>query len=265
MGPISSQSWSFRGVSASISLEALSDGERIATLTPGTNRSVFLTCEHASNRVPHWFAPVLPAEQRVLNDHWGWDIGAMGLSRVIARSQGYSLIGSELSRLVCDLNRSLEANDLFREQCDDVMISFNLRLDEVEKTKRHQIHETFHRFTGESMQALEPESLISIHSFTPIWQGVAREIEIGILFNRYQDSAERLRERLRQRGVRVALNEPYSGFQDGVYSIERHGLALDRPYLEIEVRQDLIQTQEGQLHWGMLLGEVIASDIFSAP
>lgn len=189
----------------------------------------------------------------------------MGLSQIIAKTQGYPLVGSELSRLVCDLNRSLGADDLFRQQCDDVTLSFNLGLDESEKSRRHQIHEVFHRFTTKSMQSIDPQALISIHSFTPVWRGVERALEVGILFNRYQESAERLLSQLRQRGVRVELNQPYSGFEDGVYSIERHGLALDKPYLEIEVRQDLIKTEEGQLRWGRLLGEVIASGIFSAP
>ena len=244
-------------------LQAFSDDELVADYIPGKNRSVFLTCEHASNHLPSWIDSVSNVEKAIVADHWGWDIGALGLSRVIAAQNDYPLVASGLSRLICDLNRPIDAPDLFRNECDGVVLSFNQGLSEQAVKTRHSIHSVFHQFTTETMRNHEPHSLVSVHSFTPVWRGVARDVEVGILFNAYESSAERLMNRLIERGVTARLNEPYSGFADGVYSIERQGRLLSRPYLEIEVRQDLIDSESGQQRWGSLLSEVLASDIFS--
>ena len=77
-----------------------------------------------------------------------------------------------------------------------------------------------------------------------------REVEVGILYNRYESTAKRLKEELEALGVSAHLNAPYSGFEDGVYSIERHGQAANLPYLELEIRQDLIREQG----WSRALG-----------
>jgi predicted N-formylglutamate amidohydrolase len=250
-------------VSSEAALHAYSGEDLVAELMPGTHRSVFLTCEHASNQLPSRIVSISVDERAVIDDHWGWDIGALGLSRVISSLNGYPLVAAGLSRLVCDLNRPLEAADLHRPECDGVQLNFNVGLNAQETEARHEIHRIFHQFTADTMEAYQPESLVSIHSFTPVWRGTPREVEVGVLFNQYQDSAECLRNRLVDRGVVARLNEPYSGFADGVYSIERHGRTLSKPYLEIEVRQDLISSESGQQEWGTLLAEVLASDIFS--
>ena len=244
-------------------LEALSDGEQVGYSIPGADTSVFLTCEHAGNALPKWIGSLSDDENRVLGEHWGWDIGALGLSRVIAETRGFPLVASTLSRLVCDLNRPTDAGDLYREECDGVALRFNMGLDETAHSRRCKIHEAFHGFTTETMKRQQPDYLVSIHSFTPEWRGVKREVEVGILFNAYEQSAERIARRLRREGVLARLNEPYSGFADGVYSIERHGKALNRPYVELEVRQDLIGTEEGQRRWGALLSQILSPDLFS--
>jgi len=172
------------------------------------------------------------------------------------------LVSAELSRLVCDLNRPLDAPDLHRQDCEGVKLRFNIGLDEKSLRNRAEIHRVFHDFTQERIQETKPGYLISIHSFTPVWNDVPREVEVGILYNRYESSAKRLKAQLESLGVSAHLNAPYSGFEDGVYSIERHGQAANLPYLELEIRQDLIREQEGQEHWGALLSGLLSADLF---
>ena len=211
---------------------------------PGDRQTLLLTCEHAGNQLPAGISSLSDEERRVIDDHWGWDIGALGLSMVLAQSLSVPLVSADLSRLVCDLNRPLDAPDLHRQDCEGVKMSFNIGLDEESLRKRAEIHRVFHEFTQARIQEAKPGYLISIHSFTPVWNDVPREVEVGILYNRYESTAKRLKMELEALGVSAHLNAPYSGFEDGVYSIERHGQAANLPYLELEIRQDLIREQK---------------------
>ena len=236
--------------------------DRVVRYYPGDRQTLLLTCEHAGNRLPTGIGSLSDEERRVVDDHWGWDIGAYGLSMVLAQTLSVPLVSADLSRLVCDLNRPLDAPDLHRQDCEGVKMSFNIGLDDASLMGRREIHRVFHAFTQERIQEVKPGYLISIHSFTPVWNDVPREVEVGILFNRYESTAKRLKTELEALGVSAHLNAPYSGFEDGVYSIERHGREANLPYLELEIRQDLICEREGQEHWGALLSGVLSADLF---
>ena len=86
--------------------------------------------------------------------------------------------------------------------------------------------------------------LLSLHSFSKVFSDKLREMEIGVLFDKHEAIAKRFADLLRNvAGFRTALNEPYSGFDDVVYSANKHGTAHGVVYLELELRQDLIDTQ----------------------
>lgn len=236
----------------------------VAEFYEGKARGLFFTCEHASNSVPSWIGSVSEPERAALDDHWGWDIGAKGLSRLLADTIDAPLVSSTLSRLVCDLNRDLDAVDLYRDECDGLALDFNRGLTPEDHRTRVALHATFHQFVERKVHEKNPSGLVSIHSFTPVWCGVPRQIEVGILFNRYENSARRIAEILARSDIKVGLNEPYSGFEDGVYSIERHGLTSNTPYIELEIRQDLISEPEGQKEWADKLAPVMTSSLFKA-
>ena len=90
---------------------------------PGDRQTLLLTCEHAGNQLPAGISSLSDEERRVIDDHWGWDIGALGLSMVLAQSLSVPLVSADLSRLVCDLNRPLDAPDLHRQDCEGVKMS----------------------------------------------------------------------------------------------------------------------------------------------
>ena len=87
--------------------------------------------------------------------------------------------------------------------------------------------------------------LLSIHSFTDVYEGTRRSMEIGVLFDDYVTPAVELARRLRSQGLDTALNEPYSGLRGLIYSANRHGRCFGLPYLELEIRNDLIDTPAG--------------------
>ena len=63
-----------------------------------------------------------------------------------------------------------------------------------------------------------------------------------MLFDDHEAHAERLADALAGEGFAVARNEPYSGYAGLIYAARRHGRAHGIPYLELEVRNDLIDT-----------------------
>ena len=87
-----------------------------------------------------------------------------------------------------------------------------------------------------------PVRLCSIHSFTPLYLGQSRPMEVGVLFDVYHELAWRLEGALAEQGFAAVLNAPYSGLDGLIYSAQRHGRSHGLAYLEMEVRQDLIDT-----------------------
>jgi predicted N-formylglutamate amidohydrolase len=67
-------------------------------------------------------------------------------------------------------------------------------------------------------------------------------MEVGVLYDAHEAHAEALARTLADEGFAVALNEPYSGYDGLIYAAKRHGTQHRTPYLELEVRSDLIET-----------------------
>ena len=66
-----------------------------------------------------------------------------------------------------------------------------------------------------------------------------------MLFDRYPDEALRVAEALRATGLSVELNAPYSGLSgELMYAATRHGAHFEIPYLEFEIRQDLLLSDD---------------------
>ena len=208
--------------------------ESVGVPTPG---GVLYTCEHASNRVP---APwrLRPSDRRLLGLHWGYDIGAAAVTRSLARRSGAPALLSRFSRLLIDPNRDPADDTAVLAHTDDGAPTFNRQRDVHERVER--FHHPFHAALDAAVRRLRPRWIVSVHSFTPSFRGQARRMEAGVLFDRYDDDALRLVDAMRAEGLQTEANAPYSGKDGLIYSAARHGAAHGGPYLEIELRQDLI-------------------------
>jgi predicted N-formylglutamate amidohydrolase len=83
-------------------------------------------------------------------------------------------------------------------------------------------------------------------------------MEVGVLFDAHCGHARRLEQGLAKQGFETALNAPYSGRDGLIYSALRHGTAHDIVYLELEVRQDLIDTPARALATGRRIAQALA-------
>lgn len=120
----------------------------------------------------------------------------------------------------------------------------NAGLSETERRARHaHVHTPFHEMVSWVLDAAGPNAvLMTMHSFTPVYHGKTREVELGLLFDHDPSLALGLRDEALDAGVRAELNAPY-GPQDGVmHTLNLHGAARGIPHVMIEIRNDLIHT-----------------------
>ncbi|WP_375174661.1 N-formylglutamate amidohydrolase [Pseudooceanicola sp.] len=208
---------------------------------------VVFACEHASKAIPAEFDD-LGLTGAALSSHVAWDIGAMDLALALSEIFDAPLVAGGVSRLVYDLNRPLEAASAIPETSEIFDIPGNTSLSASARQARFDsYHQPYHTALSDVLEARADAeiALVTIHSFTPVFHGKTREVEIGFL---HDDGAEFAKAALAAEEdagrFRAALNEPYSA-QDGVtYTLRKHGEARGLPTLMIEVRNDLIDTPE---------------------
>lgn len=201
---------------------------------------VLVTCEHATQRMPAgWEWP--DRDRRLIDTHWAFDLGAAEMARDFAAAMGAVAVLSRFSRLLVDPNRPEDSPTLFREHAEGEPVELNTtHLDDTEReTRIERLLRPYHATVDREVAASRAEVMVAMHTFTPIYEGETRSLEIGVLYDRDEALAERIAETLIRRGLRTALNEPYSGKDGLMYAIDRHARRYGRQSVEFEVRQDL--------------------------
>jgi predicted N-formylglutamate amidohydrolase len=100
--------------------------------------------------------------------------------------------------------------------------------------------------------------LLAMHSFTPVYKGVARPWHAGVLFNRDDRIGRIMLDLLRaEPGLVVGENEPYAVSDATDYTVPVHAEPHHLPHLELEVRQDLIADEAGEARWAALLTRLL--------
>jgi predicted N-formylglutamate amidohydrolase len=204
------------------------------------NGRLVITCEHASAELPEpW---TWPAEDLwLVGTHWASDIGAASFTRRIAGRMNAPAVLSCFSRLLIDPNRPLDSDTLFRQNAEGRTIHLNESLLESDRKLRVDgFYRPYHAAVSAMVERSRCDTVFSVHTFTDNYEGQARVLEIGVLFDDDEEPAHRLVRHLQKSGFHVAPNEPWSGRAGLAYSPVRHAREFGRRALEIEVRQDLI-------------------------
>jgi len=200
-----------------------------------------LSCEHASARLPSPYS--WPAEDAwLVGTHWSYDLGARALTLELSAVLHASAVLSRFSRLLVDPNRGLSQPDLFRAAAEGKAIRLTQDLDGAQRALRIERYYTpFHSALDQALARCAAPLLLSIHSFTPNYEGEVRDVEIGVLFNREEEHARALSHELASDFGGVRENEPWSGKGGLIYSAETHAERFGRVALELEVRQDRLE------------------------
>jgi predicted N-formylglutamate amidohydrolase len=177
--------------------------------------AVFIACDHAGRRMPRRLG-TLGLTEPDLSRHIAWDVGAWGVSLKLAAALDACAVGQTYSRLVIDCNRQPSVPSSIPEISESTPIPGNAGLTAADReARRVAIHAPYHEALAKVLAARRaagrPTMLLAMHSFTPVYQGVARPWHAGVLFNRDDRIARIMLELLRaEPGLVVGENEPYA-------------------------------------------------------
>jgi predicted N-formylglutamate amidohydrolase len=151
------------------------------------------------------------------------------------------LVCARFSRLLADPNRPEGSPTLFRPICDGVPVVLNTGITDADREARlTRLYRPLHRAIDQAARlSTTAHTLFSIHSFTPLYEGQPRTMEVGVLFDKEESLAAALMMALDDVGFAVRANEPWSGKDGLMYVADTHSAAHQKRALELEVRQDL--------------------------
>lgn len=236
------------------------DPDPVTIINGDSTFPVLLVCEHAGQTVPRALGDLgLMAD--ALNAHIGWDIGAAGVTRLLADQIGAPAILQSYSRLVIDCNRPPAAPDAMPAVSDGVPVPGNRSLTPKQRAaRRREIFEPFHAAVADLRNRLHCRAILSIHSFNPqLRDGVKRPWEISFLYRKDTATSERLRHLVLENAptLTVGMNEPYQIDDESDWFVPRHGEESGLPHSLIEIRNDLISDAAGQAEWAKLMTAVV--------
>ena len=221
-----------------------------------------LVADHAGNRLPRALGTLGLAEPE-LERHIAWDIGLDGVAHRLADALDAVLIRQNYSRLVVDCNRPPGSPASMPELSELTAIPGNAGLSEAARAARErEIFWPYHRAIEQELdrrqKAGRPAALIALHSFTPVFKGVARTMHAAVLYHRDPRLAHQLRSLFTQeKDLTVGDNEPYFVSDATDFTIPVHGERRGLPHVLIEIRQDLIAGETGQQKWAALLARLL--------
>jgi predicted N-formylglutamate amidohydrolase len=219
-------------------------------------------CDHAGCRVPRRLG-TLGLSARELASHIAWDLGAGNVARTLAATLDAFVAWQPYSRLAIDCNRALDAADSIVTRSEDVEVPGNQNLQTRDREARaREIFTPYHAQIRSELDRRQREGipviLVSVHSFTPVFLGVSRPWHVGVLFNQDARMAGPFLRLLRDEGdLVVGCNQPYAASDGSDFSILHHGEARGIVPVEIELRQDLVADEVGQLAWAARLARLL--------
>lgn len=217
---------------------------------------LLVIADHASNHVPEGIDLGLPPA--VMEEHVALDIGVAEVAALLVERGGVCAILGGVSRLVIDYNRETDAAGLVPVHSDGHRIEGNSIAEVAERLGR--FYDPYHEAVARLAGAPHRPFILSLHSFTPSLRTrpqEARPWEIGILYNEDDRGARIAIPLLEAAGLVVGDQQPYSGKLLNA-TMNRHAEAHGRPYLGVEMRQDMVSDPAGQARFADILRPVLA-------
>lgn len=177
------------------------------------NNTVLVTCEHATTELPEDYSWTEHDKRVFVNEHWGSDIGAFQMANALAAELKCVFVHTLYSRLLLDCNRSIVSETLFRKNGDGYEVDLNKGMTHEEEQKRiKRFFIPYYDALREISLKVNPQFILSIHSFTRVYQGEPRAMEIGVLYGHDStDFATKLNDGYKDSGYLSELNKPYDG------------------------------------------------------
>ncbi|HEY6077860.1 MAG TPA: N-formylglutamate amidohydrolase [Polyangiaceae bacterium] len=229
---------------------------------PAAESPYLVICDHAGCAVPRALGS-LGLDQRELERHIGWDLGAAQLAQRLGQELGAWVILQTYSRLVIDCNRPLGSSDSIAQSSEDTTVPGNRAVSVEQAQQRAQaIFEPYHARIRRELTEREARGqtpiLIFLHSFTPVFRGIARPCHAAVLYHRDRRIALPLLRALRaEPELVIGDNEPYAATAATDYGLVEHAERRGLPHVELEIRQDLLADEPGLDIWAKRLARLL--------
>jgi predicted N-formylglutamate amidohydrolase len=223
-------------------------------LHPAGAADFVLAADHAGRLIPRALGD-LGLDEIERGRHIAWDIGIAGVTERMAALLDAAAVLQAYSRLVIDCNRAPGHPTSIPPVSELTPIPGNAALSEDDRTARQAaIFDPYHAAIGGLLDARKAAGrrtiLVAMHSFTPVFRGVVRTVEVGVLYHHETRLSRIMLDLLRAEGdIVVGANEPYAITDDSDYTVPVHGEGRGLDHVEIEIRQDLIADTAGQAAW----------------
>jgi predicted N-formylglutamate amidohydrolase len=231
---------------------------------------ILLVGDHASNTMPK-ILDNLGLDDTALEQHIAYDIGSKKLIHHLSQHLDAPAILAGYSRLIVDLNRSLEDDSAMPEVSDYTVIKGNQNMSDEQRNARiHSFYTPYRKAIDMMLHRFKEKEIvpafISIHTFTPEMSGFSRPWHIGVLWDKDPRIPVPLMKNLcaHPDGFHIGDNQPYSGKHPADYTIDHHAEAAGLPHVSIEIRQDLVNTEAGAERWASILDDAL-HDILADP
>lgn len=229
---------------------------------------LFLTADHAGRAIPRALGDLGVTEAERAR-HIGWDIGIGGVTERLSALLDATAVLQTYSRLVIDCNRDPSWPSAMPEISEHTPIPGNVGLTAAQRQARADaIFTPYH----DRIQALldaragRRTVLVAMHSFTDRFKGESRAMHVGVLFYKRTRLADIMLDLLRREGdLVVGENAPYAITENSDYSIPTHGQGRGLEHVEIEIRQDLIETGDGQAAWAERFARLLTQAVAALP
>tara|TARA_B100000161_G_scaffold50962_1_gene33064 strand:+ start:180 stop:959 length:780 start_codon:yes stop_codon:yes gene_type:complete len=241
----------------------------INVLNENKESDFLIICDHASNKIPTNFKE-LGLSKEILDSHIAFDIGAKEVAVCLSNILECPLVMTDFSRLLIDPNRGIDDPTLIMRISDNKIVKGNRNINNFKKSKEKdervkKYYDVYHNKISEFINFKEKDkkypSIISIHSFTPVWRNKKRDIDIGILWDNDYRLPDIFFNYLKENHKNLVIgdNQPYSGRlkNDTLY---KHATINGLSNILIEIRQDLITDKKGQKYFANLLSKPLLSN-----
>jgi predicted N-formylglutamate amidohydrolase len=106
--------------------------------------------------------------------------------------------------------------------------------------------------------------LITVHSFTPVYFGQSRSVELGVIHDANPALAQAvLHEAQAQTNLDARLNDPYSAADGVTHTLALQATPMGLPHVMLELRNDLIADEEAQIAMAATLAPMLRTAIAS--
>ncbi len=249
---------------------------------------ILLTCEHASQQIPAQFHNLGLSQEERLHAKDLYDPGSRDMTAYLSESLHASALYADVSRLVIDYNRRLDAQNKHANTYHSCPLKTELIVEKngreeliaipqnifadatafaTEEKKRYETYvvpyvESAYTILDQLRTKHQKLYIVQVHSFFPTYNGVERDVDIAVLYDDAEDVGHRVTCDLQGRtNLVVAENRPWSMKDtDGVVFEKIYDMD-DVDIIAFDVNNKHLKTQSGVKKIAQLLTESLRAQL----